>query len=328
VCPPSAHTLEPRAAAASASAADVSVVVCAYDHDRWADLEAAVASVRAQTVPAREIIVVIDHNPRLLALARANLPGVLVLENVGAQGAGEARNTGVAAASGSIVAFLDDDARASGAWIANAIEALADPAVMGVGGTIEPAWDEQPPAWFPREFNWVVGCTYPGLPELPAPVRNLISANMFVRRSTFDQLGGFRAGFGKQEKRSRPEETDLCLRANQRFPRHVWLYHPDVVVRHRVPPGRGSTRYFISRCYNEGAGKAALVDFVGGEGVAAERVYTRRTLPKGFAGGVGAALRGDPSGIARSSAIVFGLGVTVAGYAVEKLRLRLRRGGE
>ena len=45
---------------------DVSVVVCAYTEDRWDDILAAVASVRAQRAAAREILLVVDHNPVLL----------------------------------------------------------------------------------------------------------------------------------------------------------------------------------------------------------------------------------------------------------------------
>lgn len=304
--------------------ADVSVVLCAFADERRPDLEAAVESVRGQSPPVKEIIVVIDHNPALFACARESLPGVRVLENMGGKGAGEARNTGATVATGAILGFLDDDAVANPGWIEHAIDAFADPQVMGVGGTIEPNWDLDPPTWFPPEFNWTVGCTYPGLPSTPAPVRNLIAANMFVHRTVFDELGGFRVGFGKKETRSRPEETDLCLRANQRWPTKVWMYDPAVAVRHRVPVNRGRPRYFISRCYNEGLGKAALVGYVGsGEGLAAERTYTRHTLPTGIADGLRTAITGrDPAGLARSASIVVGLAVTTMGYLFGKLTAR------
>jgi len=45
---------------------DISVIICAYTEDRWNDLISAVESVRQQTLPATEIIIVIDHNPDLL----------------------------------------------------------------------------------------------------------------------------------------------------------------------------------------------------------------------------------------------------------------------
>jgi glucosyl-dolichyl phosphate glucuronosyltransferase len=294
----------------------VSVIVCAHTERRFAELQGAVESVRAQTVPAQEIIVVIDHNPELLARATLALRDVRVVENAGQQGAGEARNSGVNMAGAPILGFLDDDAMASPTWIEHALRAFHDEAVMGVGGTIIPAWEGKPRQWFPPEFNWTIGCTYPGLPTTPAPVRNLIAANMFVRRSLFDDLRGFRVGFGKTKGRSGVEETDLCLRASQRWPDRIWLYDPAVLVHHRVPDDRLRVSYFVGRCYDEGVAKAALVGFVGSEdGLAAERVYTRRTLPRGVADGLWATISGrDLMGISRSAAIVMGLGATVAGY--------------
>ncbi len=303
----------------------VSVVICAHTERRFAELLGAVESIRAQTVPAQETVVVIDHNPELLARATQALPDVRVVENAGQQGAGEARNSGAAVASGPILGFLDDDAMASPTWIEQALRAFDDERVMGVGGTITPAWEGQPRRWFPAEFNWTIGCTYPGLPTTPAPVRNLIAANMFVRHSLFDALGGFRLGFGKTKGRSGVEETDLCLRANQRWPNRIWLYDPTVLVQHHVPQERLRLSYFIARCYDEGVAKAALVGFLGSEdGLAAERAYTRRTLPRGVAGGLWATLTGrDLAGIGRAAAIVVGLGATVAGY----LRARYQPNG-
>lgn len=44
----------------------ISVVICAYTEKRWDDVLAAVASVRAQSLAAHEVILVVDHNPALL----------------------------------------------------------------------------------------------------------------------------------------------------------------------------------------------------------------------------------------------------------------------
>lgn len=294
----------------------VSVVICAYTADRWEDLAAATASIRAQTQPAHEIIVVIDHNPQLLQRVQAAMPDVLVLANKGSSGAGESRNTGVEAASGSLIAFLDDDAVARADWLERATEAFRDSRVLGVGGTIDPAWEENEPRWMAREFWWTVGCTYPGLPTSPAPVRNLIATNMFLRRDDFIALNGFRAGFGKTGARSGTEETDFCIRAGQRWPDRFWLYDPAVAVTHKVPAARSRLRYFVSRCFDEGMAKASIVRFVGWtDGLAAERRYTMRTLPKSFAAGLwNTARHGDPAGLARSSSIVIGLAATSFGY--------------
>jgi glycosyltransferase involved in cell wall biosynthesis len=265
--------------ASAGRSSDISVVLCAYTADRWGDLEAAVWSIQEQSLAAREIIVVIDNNPELLARVEDSMKDVLALENTGRRGAGEARNCGVAKATGSIVAFLDDDAVAQRDWIKLATAALKDDRVLGVGGRIEPVWDLRTPRWMSEEFYWIVGCTYRGLPTEQAPVRNLIATNMFVRREAFLALGGFRAGFGKSGTRSGTEETDLCIRAGQKWPTCIWLYDPAIGVTHRVPTARSNLKDFVSRCYDEGVAKASIVKFVGRQdGLASERFYTTRSF--------------------------------------------------
>ena len=111
--------------------------------------------------------------------------------------ASPARNTGVALATGAVVAFIDDDAVADTDWLKYLGAAYAHDGVLGVGGAIEPAWQHGRPAWFPAEFDWVVGCTYRGVPEFAGPVRNLIGANMSLRREVFDVVGGFNEGVGR-----------------------------------------------------------------------------------------------------------------------------------
>lgn len=306
---------------------EISVVICAYSAERWEDLVAAVGSVQAQAPKPRQIIVVVDNNKKLLARVRDRMPGVTAVENTATPGAGQARNCGVSLATSTIIAFLDDDATASPSWIENALRAFTDPDVLGVGGTIQPAWDGQRPRWMAEEFYWTIGCTYPGLPGARSPVRNLIAANMFMRRAAFTELGGFRSGFGKTGARSGTEETDLCIRASQRWPEKKWLYDPAVAVAHRVPRERSRVRYFISRCYDEGAAKASIVHFVGKrDGLAAERTYTTRTLPRGVLRGFRAAiLEGDLAGIARSISIAAGLGATLVGYLSGRLTRRTTR---
>src|SRR5579864_2177523 len=110
---------------------DFSVIICAYTEDRWDDLIASVESVKLQTLPPREIIVVIDHNPGLLKRVQEQVPGVVVVENTQAHGLSGARNSGIAVAQSRIVAFLDDDAMAIPGWLMSLSEAFTDPQVLG-----------------------------------------------------------------------------------------------------------------------------------------------------------------------------------------------------
>jgi GT2 family glycosyltransferase len=276
-----------------------------------------------QTVQPAEVIVVIDHNARLLAAARETFAGARVVENSQRRGLSGARNTGVELARGDVLAFLDDDARAAPDWLETLLGGYTDDGVIGVGGAIWPQWAETRPAWFPCEFDWVVGCSYRGLPSTTAPVRNLIGANMSLRSRVFAGVGGFSSEIGRVEKLPAGcEETELCIRARQQWPAAVILYDPAAQVSHQVPAERASWRYFMARCFSEGRSKAVVARLVGAQaGLESERTYVRRTLPAGIARGLrGLFGRGDRAGALRAAAIAAGALLTLAGYIMGQVR--------
>ncbi|MFD5479499.1 glycosyltransferase family 2 protein [Streptomyces hawaiiensis] len=315
--------------------AEISVVICVYTEDRWEDILAAVESVRAQTRPALEILLVVDHNPALLhRLERAYPnhdragpgPAVRVLANAGPQGLSAGRNTGIAAAEGTVVAFLDDDAVAERDWLLHMASAYSDPRVMAVGGRTVPSWASgHRPAWFPAEFDWIVGCAYKGLPTGRTPVRNVLGGNSSFRKAAFEAAGGFAIGIGRDGDKHPLgcEETELCIRLTREMPNAVLLIDDRAVIHHKVPPARERFRYFRRRAYAEGLSKARVTHHVGvGRGLETERRYTTRVLPAGVARGLGDALRGRRGGAGRAGAIVTGVVVAAAGYAVGTFHLR------
>jgi glycosyltransferase involved in cell wall biosynthesis len=303
------------------------VIICAYTEARWDDLVTAVAGVNNQLLPASELILVIDHNPTLLDRARDTFRTAKVMANVYRRGLSGARNTGIAAASGDIIAFMDEDAVPSADWLQKLAVHFEHADVAGAGGSIRPAWLSRRPRWFPAEFGWVVGCTYTGMPTQTAEVRNLIGCNMAFRRKVLEQAGPFTDGIGRIG--SRPlgcEETELCIRIRQRIPRARFVYDPLAAVDHRVPGARTQFRYFLDRCYSEGLSKALVSQYVGhNDGLSSERAYTVRTLPLGVAKGLRDALRGDPGGMLRAGAIVLGFCTTVAGYLAGVITLSIGR---
>lgn len=300
----------------------ISVVICAFTRDRLEVLSESVDSLRAQTLPAHEIVLVIDHAPELLEEVRALWPDLKIVENRERRGLSGARNSGVAEATGEIVAFLDDDAIAGPDWLERLAAAYADPDVLGAGGTVRPRWVEGKPGWFPPEFDWVVGCTHSGMPQELEPVRNLVGANMSFRRQPLLEVGGFSHDLGRVG--TLPvgcEETDLSIRVHQRWPEAEILYDPAAAVEHVVPPARGRVRYFVDRCRAEGRSKAVLSGMVGTQdGLSSERSYVRRTLPLGVLRDVGAFFKGDGSGLGRAAMIFVGLAATTVDY------LRVRTG--
>jgi glycosyltransferase involved in cell wall biosynthesis len=294
-----------------------SVVVCAYDLGRWDRTVEAVRSVLAQDTAVAEVLVVIDHNPELLERALDMWPDlpVRVAPNAGTRGLSGARNTGVAMSSSEVVAFLDDDAVAEPTWMGRLLASYADDSVVACGGRVEPVLGAARPGWWPAEFDWVVGCSYVGLPTVRADVRNVIGANMSARRASVVEAGGFQEGIGRVG--TRPvgcEETDLLIRLGQS--RSIAgkacarvVYEPAAVVHHWVPPARLSWRYFRARCLAEGFSKAQVTASVGSErALASERSYTLKVLPLGMAR---ALVQGAPL---QALAIAAGLALTIAGY--------------
>ncbi|QRY46315.1 glycosyltransferase family 2 protein [Mycolicibacterium boenickei] len=306
----------------------LSVVICVYTFDRWDDIIAAVTSVRDQTMPAQEIVVVVDHNRDLHDRLRTALPDVTVTENRYRRGLSGGKDTGVEVTSSDVVAFLDDDAVAHPDWLKHFRDAYTDENIVGVGGTTLPRWETARPRWFPEEFDWVLGCTFTG--REPGPVRNLLGGNASFRREVFSVAGGFPSHIGRTSAQRRPlgcEETEFCIRVNQHRPDWTFVFEPRAVIWHRVPAARESFSYFRSRCFAEGLSKAAVTRSVGvGDGLSAERSYTTRTLTRGVARGFGDALRGDRAGIERSGAISVGLLAAAAGYARGGVPLRRRPG--
>jgi GT2 family glycosyltransferase len=295
---------------------DLAVVICTYSEKRWTDLVQAVESVQRQTRPARDLIIVVDHNPGLLTRVRREFPRLTTVENWQPAGLSGARNSGLASTGASAIAFLDDDASAAPDWLERLEGGYEDARVLGVGGAVEPVWRAGRPAWFPREFDWVVGCSYQGLPDSAGDVRNLLGANMSFRREVFERVGGFQIGIGRIG--SVPvgcEETELCIRARQAWPERTFLYDPQARVFHHVPASRGTWRYYRSRCYAEGRSKALVSQLVGRtDGLASERRHALRTLPRAVTRDLaGAALRRDLSGLGRAGAILAGLGFATAG---------------
>ncbi|MGY1709474.1 glycosyltransferase family 2 protein [Geodermatophilus sp. SYSU D00758] len=307
----------------------VSVVVCAYTLERWPEITAAVESLAAQTRPPEQVVLVSDHNDELLERARAAFPGVLCVPNAGPRGLSGARNTGVAVATGDVVAFLDDDAAAEPEWVERTLAAYADGDgdVIGVGGNVVPDWRGARPAWFPDEFLWVVGCSYRGLPTERAEIRNPIGANMSFRRSVFGLAGDFDPDMGRLGKDAAGcEETEFSIRARKAHAAGRILLEPGATCRHSVSADRVTRRYYRRRCRAEGRSKALVSGLAGAESaLETERVYVRRTLPRGVLLGLRDAARGDRSGLGRAWAIVEGVSLTAGSYALARARATARR---
>ena len=305
------------------------VVICVYTEKRWDDIVAAVGSVLDQDVRAAEVLVVVDHNPALLERARGVFgEGVRVLPNAHRQGLSGARNTAVAAASGDVVVFLDDDAAARPGWLRALLTPYTDPDVVAVGGVAHPRFPDARPALLPSggpggdatgELDWVVGCTYTGQPTRQAEVRNLMGCNMSFRREVFERVGGFAEEIGRIGKNPLGcEETELCIRARQAWARSGEkiriVFEPRAEVDHRVSFDRVEWAYLRRRSWAEGLSKAAVAQLVGSDAaLSTERDYVAKVLPAA----VIRELR--QRRVSSAAAVVTALACTTAGYVRGRL---------
>jgi glycosyltransferase involved in cell wall biosynthesis len=268
-----------------------------------------------QTRPPLEVIVAVDGSPALLRRVEAELPEVRAVLNTGVGGASGARNAGAAVARGDVLAFLDDDTRASRTWLADLVSALVEvPGTVGVGGGVGGDWPGgAAPRWFPPEFLWAVGVSHEGMPGSRSRVRNVWSENMALWRSAFVGAGGFRDGFGKVGSSSRPEDTELCIRVARGTGRS-WVFVPDAQVVHAVPWTRTTWGFFVRRCWAEGRGKAEMAALSEDGALTSERDHVLVAIPRGVIRDVGAALTGDLWGLTRAATAAAGVLAAAGGY--------------
>jgi glycosyltransferase involved in cell wall biosynthesis/2-polyprenyl-3-methyl-5-hydroxy-6-metoxy-1,4-benzoquinol methylase len=132
------------------------------------------------------------------------------------KGAGRARNVGVMLAQGSVLAFTDDDCLPDQHWLINARKHFQDQNVVGVEGRVTSDHLDDPD-WRP-----VTNMNFEGV--------GFITANLMVRSSSFQQLGGFDLQFDRPHFR---EDTDLGWRLQElgRVP-----HANDVIVFHPAQP--------------------------------------------------------------------------------------------
>jgi cellulose synthase/poly-beta-1,6-N-acetylglucosamine synthase-like glycosyltransferase len=311
--------------------AQVSIVIPCHSERGWDTLIGAVASALAQRPAPAEVVVVVDHNPRLYDRALRHLSGVTVLDNRFSPGASGTRNTGAWHTTTPLVAFLDGDINAGPQWLAQLVAPFDDPSVVGTGGAIAAAWQRSQPRWMPDELLWAVGASYTGMPVDTAHVRNVWSASMAVRREVFAEVGGFREGFGKIGTRNRPEDTDLCIRMGAAGGR--WMYVPKAVVDHYVPAERATFQFLLRRCYAEGRGKVQMARLLrGSQSLRAERSYLTHTLPQALLRDLHGAVRPRDAGqparrvhAARAATVIAAVTAAAAGGAVESVGTRRPR---
>ncbi len=141
----------------------------------------------------------------------------------------EKRNTGVDAAKGEVVAFIDGDAYPDKDWLKNCQKYFDDPKVAAVGGPgLTPQSDNTRQRASGEILSSFLGAgplSFRHSTKLARKCDDLPTVNLIVRRSTFQEMGGFDSSYWPGE------DTKLCRDLVYGLGREA-LYAPDVVVYH------------------------------------------------------------------------------------------------
>jgi glycosyltransferase involved in cell wall biosynthesis len=194
-------------------------------------------SLLAQEGPFEVVLVDSESRDRTLEIAegyaRRHPDVIRVLSHPGSRGIG--RNTGVAAARGDLVAFIDGDCFPDSQWL-RALRGSANSAAVLAGRTVTVGKPQYGHLERVELFQSGYDVTYP-------------SCNLLYRRALFDQLGGFDPRF------ITAEDIDLNLRAVRAGAGIRFV--PDALVYHHM---RTTFLRFLYQAFWNGYGRKQLTE--------------------------------------------------------------------
>ncbi|MEN6549645.1 MAG: glycosyltransferase [Armatimonadia bacterium] len=218
----------------------VSVIVCAYNAGKT--MRECCEGLMALDYPDYEVIVVNDGSTDgTRSIAEQFDCRLISIEN---QGLSNARNVGLDAARGDIVAYIDSDAYPDRRWLQYLVAAFSDPACAAVGG----------PNLTPEDETELAHCVG-GAPGGPIHIllsdseaEHIPGCNMAFRRGILSGIGGFDPQF-----RIAGDDVDVCWRLRDAG----WKlgFSPSALVWHHP---RGSIRAYWNQQRRYGEAEAML----------------------------------------------------------------------
>src|SRR5262245_58022562 len=235
--------------------------------NRSALLAQTLEALSRQTCPSSRFEIVVADNGSIDrtrsvvdAAAAAGRPVIKYL-SVSTPGKSHAVNAALAVSCGETLAFTDDDVRPDRRWLARLVAALDRSGVDFVAGRVLPIWETPPPVWMSRALYGVLAIPDNG--DKPIDIDSTaadvmpIGANMAVRRSVIERIGGLRGDLGKLEGTLRTgEDHEFFLRMIHAG--FTGVYEPRAVVHHWVPANRLERSYFRRWLYQNGRDVARL----------------------------------------------------------------------
>ncbi|HHY84275.1 MAG TPA: glycosyltransferase [Verrucomicrobia bacterium] len=226
----------------------VSVVVAAYNTERT--LGTCLGSLRRLNYPDYEVILVDDGSTDGTNRIASNYPEVRYHRHSSNLGLSAARNTGIAAATGEIIAFTDADCRADEDWLYYLVGTLLESRFAGAGG----------PNLLPPDDS-AIGAVVMASPGGPAHVmlndreaEHVPGCNMAFFRWALEEIGGFDPIYTKAG-----DDVDVCWRLQQAGHRigfspaaFVWHYRRSTIAAYlKQQKGYGEAEALLVRKHPE-----------------------------------------------------------------------------
>jgi len=310
----------------------ISVVI--VTRNRSSLLDATLDGLRRQDFRPDDEVVVVDNGstdatPDVIARAARGFPARFTTFRETTPGKTPALNRGIARTTGEILALTDDDVIVGEDWIATIRRIFLEGPLDLAGGRVDPRWEAAPPRWLHIEDHGRYGPMTSPLALLhygeagELGERTALGANLTVRRSVFDHLGGFAPHLGRSPGTLLcGEDHDFCQRAAAAGYRCE--YRPELRARHWVPAERTRLTYYLRWFFWSGVTNARLDRRPGTGGLdTAERVtsaYFVRRLLLAPARVLASALAGRPGDAVRAAMD----GAFVLGVLSERIRYRVR----
>lgn len=249
-----------------------SVLICTYN--RAPLLRQTLQSLACCSSARTWDVVVVDNNSsddtrRVVEESAAGFPVPLRYLFEPKQGKSFALNTGLRHIRHQVVVFTDDDVLVGPDWVDAACAPMeGDSRLAYTGGPVRPLWQAAPPSWLDQQRGDLWGTLaildYGSAPFVfEARQRVPVGANMAVRRSLIDRIGGFHPGLGRRGRSLLgQEQAEFFARARASGARGG--YAPRMEVHHHVPAERLTKRYFRRWWYWKGVSRS-VVDAMHGE---------------------------------------------------------------
>jgi len=240
----------------------LSIIICSYNRASY--ISDALTSLYNQSSELDNFeVIIVDNNSTdntkevYVIWRQTNMNGQFTFISETKQGASFARNTGATIAKGEWVCFMDDDAVATPNYVENILKHIQDkPDAVGFGGRIIPKYIPSEPKWMSYYVSSLVGnFDYAPIACAFENGKYPLESNMIVKKSVYDQIGGFNVNLpgvvGTLRIGGEGKELFYKILALG----HIIYYDPAICVHHVVEVKKLTSEYMYRVASGIGRGE-------------------------------------------------------------------------